>query len=90
MADVNVRVYPGSAIDSIKEATDTIIRIAIKEQAREGKANRALISFLSKALSIPKSRITIVRGNKSRDKVIRIEALRIEEIINRLNKKMKP
>jgi YggU family uncharacterized protein len=43
--------------------------------ALEGKANAALISFLPEELKISKRAIVLERGQKSRDKLIRIEGL---------------
>lgn len=50
---------------------ETVI-IAIAEPAAEGKANKALIDFLSKKLRIAKSLIEIKRGKGARVKHIKI------------------
>ncbi len=41
----------------------------------EGAANEALVSFLADALGVPRRGITIVSGEKSRDKRVRIDGL---------------
>ena len=41
----------------------------------EGAANEALVAFLSDALGIPRRDITIVAGEKSRDKRVRVDGL---------------
>lgn len=41
----------------------------------EGAANQALIAFLSDALDLPRRSISIVSGEKSRDKRVRIEGI---------------
>jgi len=41
----------------------------------EGAANEALVSFLADALGVPQRGITIVSGEKSRDKRVRIDGL---------------
>ena len=41
----------------------------------EGAANDALIAFLSDALGVARRGVTIVSGEKSRDKRVRIEGL---------------
>lgn len=38
-----------------------------------GKANAALIKMLAKLLSVPKSRISVIRGHTSRSKLLAIE-----------------
>jgi uncharacterized protein (TIGR00251 family) len=41
----------------------------------EGAANDALVAFLSDALGLPRRSITIVSGEKSRDKRVRIDGI---------------
>ena len=50
----------------------------------EGKANAALISFLAEELKIPTRAIVLERGQKSRDKLVRIEDLSDREVRSRL------
>ncbi len=58
------------------------IKIAISMPPIDGKANEALIKFLSKKLKIAKSNIEIVKGLTSRDKTICIDS--DEDIITKL------
>jgi uncharacterized protein len=46
----------------------------VDERAVAGKANRRLLEILSEHFKVPKSRITIIRGAKSTDKVVKISA----------------
>lgn len=41
----------------------------------EGKANQACLRFLAKAAGVPKGAVTLVRGERSRSKVVRIAPL---------------
>jgi uncharacterized protein len=41
----------------------------------EGRANEALRKLLAKRLGIAKSKVTVVRGQRSRDKTVRVEGL---------------
>lgn len=47
--------------------------IALNASARDGEANAELIEFLHQHLRISKSKLKIVAGFKSRDKVLEIE-----------------
>ena len=58
------------------------IKIAISTPPIDGKANEALIKFLSKKLKIAKSNIEIVKGLTSKDKTICIDS--DEDIITKL------
>jgi uncharacterized protein YggU (UPF0235/DUF167 family) len=50
-----------------------------------GRANEAVIALLAGALGVAKSRINIVRGMASREKVVMIESLTQEEVQRRLD-----
>lgn len=48
------------------------IKVYVTSAPEDGKANQDVIKLLSKSLCLPKSAFQIVRGNKSKDKVIKI------------------
>lgn len=48
--------------------------------AERGRANEALLELLAATLSVPRSRIRLVAGAGSRDKVIEVQGLRSEEV----------
>jgi len=51
---------------------DEYIKIKIKQRAIEGKANKAIVEFLSELLKCSKSKIKIIIGEKSSLKTIQI------------------
>jgi len=51
----------------------------------KGKANQELITFLSGLLGVGKSRIDIIRGHTTKNKVIAISGLSREDIMKRLS-----
>lgn len=82
---LSLRVVPNkpeSKIVSISE--DGTIRIEIKAQPIEGKANKELIRTLAKLFNLNKSQIIIVKGLSSKNKLIRIDSIdkaRIQNIL---------
>ena len=66
---LTVRVIPNARKIKIVQEPDRL-KVYIKAPAVDGKANRALLETLSDHLGIKKSQIKIIRGEKSRDKVI--------------------
>lgn len=77
---LSVRVQPGAKRSSFDGVwNDTHIKIALQAPAVDGKANEALIDFLSENLKIKKKQIFIVTGQTSRCKVILIEVKEINE-----------
>ena len=78
---LTVRIVPNSSKDEIVK-TGNEIKIKITEQPVEGKANKALIEFLSKKLKIPKSTIEIVRGRTSKEKTLLLKTDNVKKIEN--------
>ena len=60
------------------------IKIKLRAPAMEGKANAALIRFLAAQLGILPRQIALMRGQKSRDKLIGIKGLSEREVQERL------
>lgn len=55
---------------------DGIFRVRVTAAPEGGAANRAVIALLAEALGVAPSRIALVRGASSRDKLFRIEGNR--------------
>lgn len=66
---INVRVIPKAKLNKIVVGDDGVYKIYTTTAPEDGKANAAVIAALSKHLNIPKSRIQLLRGVTSRDKV---------------------
>ncbi|MCX6743240.1 MAG: DUF167 domain-containing protein [Candidatus Parcubacteria bacterium] len=69
---IKVKVIPNSKLNKIVEQKDDFYKIKLTAPAHEGKANKALLNFLSRELKVAKSKITIIKGNKSREKTVLI------------------
>jgi len=70
--EIKIRVTPNAKRPEIIELEDSSLKIKIKSPAHEGKANKELISVLSKHYNLPKSKIKIMSGEKSRNKIIKL------------------
>ena len=68
---IKVKVKPNSKTEELGREGDSFI-LKVKEPAREGKANQAVIKLLAEHFSIPKSQVRILSGFKSRNKVIEV------------------
>jgi len=67
---LKIKVVPNSKLNKIVEQKDNFLKIKLNAPAHEGKANKALINFLSQELKLAKSKIKIISGEKSREKTI--------------------
>ena len=84
MVTLRFHVVPNAKIDSVVGEYGAAIKIKLRAPAIGGKANAALRRFLAKELRIPERNILLERGEKSREKLIRIEELTEEEARRRL------
>jgi uncharacterized protein len=80
VATIRVHIRPNAKTDTVVGAYGDAIKIKLRAPAVEGKANTALRRFLAEKLSIPQRAIVLERGERSRDKVIRIGGLSEEDI----------
>ncbi len=67
-----VQVSPNAKKSEIVSDDGDVLRIRLQAQPIDGKANEALIAFLSKKLRIPKRQITIMHGTSARKKLLEI------------------
>ncbi len=69
---IQVRVITRAAREEIVEIEKNVYKIKIHVAPSGGKANEKIISILSQTFAVPKSHITIIRGQISKHKVIEI------------------
>jgi len=71
-AEIAVRVTPAARRASV-EAGDGVLRIAVTEPPEDGRATAAAQAALARAMGVAKTRLRLVRGARSRDKVFRLD-----------------
>ncbi|KPM34235.1 hypothetical protein AK830_g12344 [Neonectria ditissima] len=69
---LHLHVKPGASKnrEGVLAVTDDAIELCVAAQAREGEANKAVVQVLSSVLGVPKSRLQLTHGFKSRDKTV--------------------
>ncbi len=83
---LSVRVVPRSAKEGVAGFEDGVVRIRLNAPPVEGRANESLVRFLANILGVPKSRITLVAGEKGRRKVVRVDGVTREDLMAALAK----
>ena len=82
---ISLRVYPYATRSELVGFTDGVLQVKVAAPPVKGQANKELLAFLSKVLAVGKGALTIVKGHTSRSKVIAIDGLSQEDVINRLS-----
>ena len=72
---LTIRVMAGAKKNFIKEE-DGRWRVYLQAPPLEGRANKALVELLSGYFKVRKSQIEIIKGLKSRDKIVNINGLK--------------
>lgn len=68
---IAVRVKPRSKVEEVTGEGDGYV-VRVKEPPIEGRANRAVLRLLASHLGVPESRLRVVSGFSSRNKVIEV------------------
>lgn len=82
--EVHIRAIPRASKNEIQGIYDGALKIRLTTPPVDGKANQALIKFLSKTLKISKSQIKLTHGDTSRRKTVRISGLNAAQLIGRI------
>lgn len=82
---LTIRAYPRASRPRIVVADNGDLQVYVTTPAENNKANKAIISALSKVLKTPKSSMEITVGLHSRDKVVKITGLAKAELIQKLD-----
>ena len=86
MEKITLKVYlqPKSSKNEIIGPYRDGIKVKVTAPPVEGKANEALIRFLSKELGVSPSSIEILKGNHSREKTLRVSGISDQEWVAKL------
>jgi uncharacterized protein (TIGR00251 family) len=69
---INVHVQPNARTTQACGLHGGALKVRLAAPPLDGRANALLIDFLEEKLGVPANRISIVRGQKSRDKLIEV------------------
>ncbi len=86
--NINIYVQPRASRNEFCGICGNELKLRITSPPVEGSANKLCIEFLADFLGIAKSRVSILRGEKSRHKTIKVVNVNKEEFLALLQKKM--
>ena len=80
----SVRVRPRAKKNAITGELSDALKVSLTTPPIEGRANEACIDFFAKLLKVARSSVTIASGQSSRNKVIRVVGVTVEQVRARL------
>lgn len=81
---IEVRVQPRAKRNAVVVEGVLKVKVYVTAPAEGGRANASALALLADALGVAKSNVSIMRGNKARDKVVHVEGLDADAALRRL------
>jgi len=81
---LKLRIVPNAKRDAVVGEYGDAVKLKVAAPALEGKANAAVLEFIAEKLGIHLRAVSLVAGEKSRDKIVAIESLASDEARRRL------
>ena len=69
---LTLHVQPGASRTEVAGTHGDALKVRLTAPPVDGKANAELLRFLAEAFGVPRRNVTLVRGETSRAKVVRI------------------
>ncbi|KAG8383779.1 hypothetical protein BUALT_Bualt04G0049200 [Buddleja alternifolia] len=86
---ISIHAKPGSKLATITDMNDEALGVQIDAPARDGEANAALLDFISSVIGVKRRQVSIGSGSKSRDKVVIVEEVTLQNVFDALDKVLK-
>lgn len=74
-ARIEVRLRPRSHVDELLGLVNGVLQARVSAPPVDGEANKALCHLVAKRVGVAPSRVSVVRGDRSRQKVLLIEGI---------------
>ena len=81
---LSVKLQPRASVNEICGPLGAELRIKVTAPPVDASANEALVKLLAEILDCARGRVELVRGHKSRHKIIKLHGFTHEEILKKL------
>jgi hypothetical protein len=79
-----VRAQPGARQNAIRGSHEGLLKVSVTQVAEKGKANKAIVDFLSKALGLRKSQLELLAGETAQQKKFLVRDIPLAELAARI------
>lgn len=83
-ARIEVRLQPRASRDELLGMRDGVLHARVSAPPVDGQANRALCRLIAARAGVPPSRVGIVRGERGRSKLVRVEGISLAALLDAL------
>ena len=74
------RIQPSASKTAIAGIYDGSLKIALAAPPVDGKANKALCQYIAKLSGVPKSSVSVLKGEKGRSKTVLIVGIKAQKL----------
>lgn len=81
---ISLKVQPRARRTGFAGAVGPALKLQVTAPPVDSAANEAVVHFLAETLDVPRRQISILRGAASRNKVVRVGAVSLEQVAGKL------
>lgn len=85
---IKIQAKPGAKCNNVTDISDEAVGIAISAPPTEGEANAELMKYLASICGLRKSDVSLERGSRSRQKVVVVTGITVDEVLEKLRREM--
>ena len=78
--DLTVRLQPRARRNAILDERDGVLRVSVAAAPIDGQANAALCKLIAKRAGVARGHVSVIRGERTREKVVRVEGVEPEDL----------
>ena len=83
---VVVHAHPNARVERVQLLSDETLDVRVRAPAVEGRANAAVLEALAAALELRPWQVRLVRGERSRQKLVEIDLPSLDELLRRMSR----
>lgn len=78
---IPVRAQPKASREAVVGVHDCSVKVAVFDPPEKGKANRAIEAVIAEWLGVPKSTVSVIQGETSRNKSVLVRGKTIADLV---------
>jgi len=82
--ELRVRVTARASRDELAGLRDGVLHVRVSAPPVDGKANQSVCRLIARAVGVGKTSVRVVKGERSRDKIVTIEGVEPEAALRAL------